>query len=74
MISAEEEIARAKQRAHVPGNKRKRPSSKSSLVVGYGEGHATREIEIIWWPNRSLKLFGRTQRGLLLCWCYPLCS
>lgn len=62
VISAEEEIARAKQRAHVPGNKRKRPSSKSSLVVGYGEGHATREIEIIWWPN----LYTYTEHGQMV--------
>lgn len=23
----------------------------SNLVVGYGEGHATREVDLIWWPN-----------------------
>lgn len=61
-LSTEEEIARAKQRAHVPGNKRKRPSSKSSLVVGYGEGRATREIEIIWWPN----LYTYTEHGQMV--------
>jgi len=44
-LSAEEEILRAKQRVHVPVRKRKRPSSKTSLIVGYGEGKATREIE-----------------------------
>ena len=36
-LSAEEEIKRAKQRVYVPGQKRKRPSSKSSLIVGYGD-------------------------------------
>ncbi|KAJ7373273.1 hypothetical protein OS493_012862 [Desmophyllum pertusum] len=50
-LFAEEEIARAKQRAHVPSQRRKRPSSKSTLVVGLGEGRATREIELIWWPD-----------------------
>jgi len=35
--SAEEEIKRAKQRVYVPAQKRKRPSSKFSLIVGYGE-------------------------------------
>lgn len=50
-LSAEEEILRAKQRAHVLGRKGKRPSSKTSLIVGYGEGRATREIEIIWCPD-----------------------
>jgi len=50
-LSAEEEILRAKQRVHVPVRKRKRPSSKTSLIIGYGEGKATREIELIWWPD-----------------------
>ena len=51
-LSAEYEIARAKARVYTPaGNKRRRPSSKSLLQVGLGEGRATREVEIIWWPN-----------------------
>ena len=51
-LSAEDEIARAKEQAYVPADrKRKRLSSKSLLAVGYGKGHATREVEIIWWPN-----------------------
>lgn len=49
-LSAEEEIARAKKRVHEHGVKRKRPSSKTSLIVGHGEGRATREVELIWWP------------------------
>ena len=40
-LSAEEEIKREKQQVYVPGQKRKRPSSKSSLIVGYGEKRAT---------------------------------
>ena len=40
-LSAEDEIARAKARVYTPaGNKRRRPSSKSSLQVGLGEGRA----------------------------------
>ena len=51
-LSAEDEIARAKARVHTPAEKKKRrPSSKSLLQVGLGEGRATREVEIIWWPN-----------------------
>ena len=57
-LSAEEEIARAKARVNA-GQKRKRPSSKSTLTVGYGEGRATREIELIWWPD----LYSLTQHG-----------
>lgn len=47
---ADEEIARAKQRAYQPRQGR-RPSSKSILVVGRGEGRSTREVEVIWWPD-----------------------
>ena len=51
-LSAEDEIARAKARVHTPARKKKRrPSSKSLLQVGLGEGRATRKVEIIWWPN-----------------------
>ena len=61
-LSAEEEILRAKQRAHVLGRKSKRPSSKTSLIVGYGEGRATREIEIIWWPD----LYSMSEHGQMV--------
>lgn len=49
-LSAEEEIACAKKRANEHGVKTKRLSSKTSLIVGHGEGRATREVELIWWP------------------------
>ena len=61
-LSAEEEIRRVKQRVHASGQKRKRPSSKSSLIVGYGEGRATREVELIWWPN----LYTLTEHGQMI--------
>ena len=61
-LSAEEEIKRAKQRVYVPGQKRKRPSSKSSLIVGYGKGRATREVELIWWPQ----LYTLTEHGQMV--------
>jgi len=60
-LSAEEEILRAKNRAYAP-LQNNRPSSKSSLVVGYGEGRATQEIEIIWWPG----LYTYTEHGQLV--------
>ena len=48
-LSAEEEIARAKEQAYAPaGRKRKRLSSKSLLTVRYGQGRATREVEFIY--------------------------
>ena len=62
-LSAEDEIARAKEQAHAPtGRKRKRLSSKSLLTVEYGEGRATREVEIIWWPN----LYTFTEHGQMI--------
>ena len=47
LVSAEELIAKAKQRLHTTGEKRKRPSSKATLIVGYGEGRTTQEVEIM---------------------------
>ena len=58
-LSAEHEILRATQRVPMAGVKRRRPSSKSSLIVGYGEGRATREIEFRWWPD----LYSLTDQG-----------
>lgn len=62
-LSAEEEIARAKAQVYTPvDNERKRPSSKSTLTVGYGEGRATREVEIIWWPS----LYAYSEHGQMI--------
>ena len=61
-LSAEEEIARAKKRATEHGVKGKRPSSKTSLIVGHGEGRATREVELIWWPA----LYKMSEHGQLI--------
>ena len=61
-LTAEEEIKRAKRQVYVPGYKRKRPSSKSLLIVGYGEGRATREAELIWWPH----LYTATAHGQMV--------
>ena len=40
----------AKRKAHgaIP---RARITCISNIIVGYGEGRATREIDVIWWPN-----------------------
>lgn len=59
-LTAAEEIEKAKLRARLPPQARKRPSSKSTLIVGLGEGRATREIELIWWPDLySISQYGR---------------
>ena len=46
-MSAEQEIANAKERANKPLQERQRTSSKSMLIVGLGEGRTTREIELV---------------------------
>lgn len=45
-----EALAAAKKLAHgiVSNN---RITCRSNLVVGYGEGRATRELDLIWWNN-----------------------
>ena len=50
-MTVEEELQQAKERAYRPRGQRGQASSKSSLVVGYGEGRCTREMELIWFPN-----------------------
>ena len=55
-----EDIMRAKQRANVPGQKRKRPSSKLTLVVGFGDGRATWMTQFRW-PD----LYSLTDHGQL---------
>lgn len=49
-LTTEEEIAKAKSLAYHK-ERGQRPSFKSVLLVGLGNGRATREIEIIWWPE-----------------------
>lgn len=43
-----EALAAAKSRAHGKAPK-DRITCKSNFVVGYGEGRATRELDLIWW-------------------------
>lgn len=40
--------AKNKARGQAPRDK---ITCRSHIVVGYGEGRATRELDLIWWPN-----------------------
>jgi len=39
------------QKGNTNYSQRVRPTLRSELVVGLGQGRATREIEVIWWPD-----------------------
>ena len=64
--STEEAVEAAKQRAfsrfttRVQGEQQT-PTSRSEIVISAGEGRATRELELIWWPNmfRSCRDYGK---------------
>lgn len=60
-----EELEAAKNRSFWSnasnGQPDKRANYKASLEVGRREGRATREIELIWWPN----LYAATNNGKL---------
>ena len=45
-----EALAAAKSQAHGKAPK-DRITCKSNFIVGYGEGRATRELDLVWWPN-----------------------
>lgn len=47
-MSAEEALAYVKARAR---KQESRPTSRSHLDIGPGEGRCTRELELIWWPS-----------------------
>ena len=49
-VDPREALAAAKSRAHGQGP-RDRITCQSNFVVGLGEGRATRELDVIWWPN-----------------------
>lgn len=44
------------------GSANRSPTSRSELVVGYGEGRMTREFDLLWWPE----LFSNGNRGKLV--------
>ena len=50
-------IEAAKRRAQV--RNLLRPTSRSRMTVGEGEGSATREFELQWWPNLYKVNFGK---------------
>ena len=60
-LSALDLIRQAREKGRAERHLRKRPSSKSMLVVGF-DGRTSREIEIIWWPN----VYKLTQHGRLI--------
>jgi hypothetical protein len=51
-LTMKEKIARTKASANTRYSERiKIPTSRSSLIVSPGEGRATREAEMIYWPD-----------------------
>ena len=44
-------IALTKAKARGASDTSQQPTCHASLVVGEGEGRATREFEVIWWPD-----------------------
>ena len=57
-MNVEEALALAKQRARKAVA---RPTSRSLIEIGIGEGRRTREVEFIWWPS----LYSHSQYGKL---------
>lgn len=65
-------LAKAKGRKSSNNYASQQPTCQASLVVGIGEGRATREFEVIWWPDMYLnqqrgRLTLRYYVGLKLC-------
>ena len=58
--NAREALEAAKERAR-RGTANLSPTMQIQMVVGPGEGRATREFEVIWWPE----LFSSTNHGKL---------
>lgn len=64
--STEEAVEAAKQRAfsrfttRVKGEQQT-PTSRSEIIITAGEGRATREVELIWWPDvfRKCRDYGK---------------
>lgn len=50
-VSGIQAIALAKARARGGNQSNVSPTCRASLVIEHGEGRATREFEIIWWPD-----------------------
>lgn len=56
---AEEALELAKQRAR--NRTAAKPTSRSVIEIGIGEGRCSREVELIWWPG----LYSSSQYGKL---------
>ena len=61
LLTGREALEAAKSRAKEGGKGRQSPTMQLQVIVGHGEGRATREFEIIWWPE----LFFNTNHGKL---------
>lgn len=57
-MDAEEALVLARQRAKKPAA---RPTSRSVIEIGLGEGRCTWEVEFIWWPG----LYSHSRYGKL---------
>jgi len=60
-LTGREALEAAKSRAKGGGKGLQSPTMQLQVIVGRGEGRATREFEIIWWPE----LFSNTSHGKL---------
>ena len=55
-IDPRDALIAARRKAHGQAP-RDEITCKSDMVVGYGEGQATRELDLIWWPNLYRSVF-----------------
>jgi len=50
----------ARHRAHISrGVPQAKPKTRSSIIIGEGEGRRSREFEVQWWPNLYKSSFGK---------------
>lgn len=62
VLSGVSAIALAKAKARGTSDASQQPTCRATLVVGVGEGRATREFEVIWWPD----MYEDKRRGKLI--------
>lgn len=60
-LTGREALEAAKTRARGAVTSSQSPTMQLQVIVGRGEGRATREFEIIWWPE----LFSNSDHGKL---------
>jgi hypothetical protein len=61
-LTGRDAINAAKAHAHGQAVNLEIPSMESQITVGHGEGRATREFELIWWPD----MFSSNKHGKLV--------